>query len=43
LIHDFVVHRAAEKWMRVANHRSHFRRTLARTPQYGLQAPGGPI
>ena len=42
LIDDLVVHRAAEKRMRVANNRGQRCRTRAWTPQNGFQAPGGP-
>ena len=42
LIDHLVVHRAAEKRMRVANNRSQRWRTRAWTPQNGFQAPGRP-
>jgi hypothetical protein len=42
LIDYLVVHRAAEKRMRVANNCSQRWRTRAWTPQNGFQAPGGP-
>jgi len=39
LIDHFVVHRAAKERMRVANDRSHRRRTHARAPQNSFQTP----
>lgn len=42
LIDHLVVHRAAEKGVRVANNRGQRRSTRAGAPQNGFQAPSGP-
>ena len=41
LVHNFVVHGAAEKWMRVANHGDEWWIRIRYGPEQSFEAPGG--